>query len=101
MVAKKQPDPDWETIDEAAYDWFCQFFKHLEIYVAETGQGISSDSGEAEYGLAVLRAMTLTLRDSGLQKEQIVGLFGRVALESLNWIISSPNRSSRVERWTI
>lgn len=81
MAVKKQPDPEGGTLHEGANDWFRQFLKHLEIFLAETGQGLSSDSDSADYSLAATRAVKLTLLDSGLDDEQILGLFGRVAFE--------------------
>lgn len=82
MAVKKQPDPHTGTLPEGASDWFRQFLKHLEMSLAETGQGLSSDAGSGEYSLAAMRAVKLTLLDSGLDNEQIVGLFGRVAFEA-------------------
>jgi hypothetical protein len=82
MAVKKQPDPNAGTLPEGASDWFRQFLKHLEISMAETGQGLSPDANSAEYSLAAMRAVKLTLLDSGLENEQIVGLFGRVAFEA-------------------
>ncbi len=81
MAVKKQPDADAGTLSEGANDWFRQFLKHVEIFMAETGQGLPSDAGNADYSLAAMRAVKLTLLDSGLDGEQILGLFGRVALE--------------------
>ena len=81
MAVKKQPDPDAGTLSEGANDWFRQFLKHLEIYMAETGQDLPPDVDIAHYCLAAMRAVKLTLLDSGLDNEQILGLFGRVVLE--------------------
>lgn len=80
MAVKKQPDPDTGTLHEGANDWFRQFLKHLEIFMAETGQGLSSDAKNSDYSFAAMQAVKLTLLDSGLDSEQILGLFGRVAL---------------------
>lgn len=82
MAVKKQPDPDAGTLHEGANDWFRQFLKHLEIFMAETGQGLSSDAKTTDYSLATMQAVKLTLLDSGLDSEQILGLFARVALEN-------------------
>jgi hypothetical protein len=35
----------------------------------------------ADYGLAALQAVKMTLLDSGLNEEQVLGLFGQVAFE--------------------
>lgn len=84
MAVKKQPDPDIGTLHECTNDWFRQFLKHLEIFMAESGQGLPPDANNADYGLAAMRAVKLTLLDSGLDSEQILGLFGRVALEEVD-----------------
>ncbi|MBT6156424.1 MAG: hypothetical protein HOL01_22400 [Planctomycetaceae bacterium] len=81
MAVKKPPDPNAGTLHEGANDWFRQFLKHLEISMAETGQGLPSDADSAGCSLAAIRAVKHTLLDSGLDREQILGLFGRVALE--------------------
>ncbi|MBV08365.1 hypothetical protein [Rubinisphaera sp.] len=81
MAVKKQPDPQSGTLHECANDWFRQFLKHLEIFLVETGQGLSSDSDTADYSLAAMQAVKLTLLDSGHNHEQILALFGRVAFE--------------------
>ena len=81
MAAKKQLDPDAGTLSEGANDWFREFLKHLEVYLAETGQGLPSNADNADLSLAAIRAVKLALLNSGLDYEQIVALFGRVALE--------------------
>ena len=68
-------------LSEGANDWFRQFLKHLEISLSETGQGLPPDADRADYGLAAMQAVKLTLLDSGLDNDQILGLFGRVSLE--------------------
>ena len=81
MAVKKQPDPEPATVSEGANDWFRQFLKHLELSWSEIGQAIPSDATPADYGLAALQAVKMTLLDSGLNKEQVIGLFGQVAFE--------------------
>lgn len=81
MAVKKQPDPESATVSEGANDWFRQFLKHLELSWSEIGQAIPSDATPADYGLAALQAVKITLLDSGLNKEQVIGLFGQVAFE--------------------
>lgn len=81
MAVKKQPDPDAGTISEGASDWFRQFLKHLEISMAEMGQGLPPNADRADYSLAAIHAVKMTLLDAGLDNEQILGLFGQVALE--------------------
>lgn len=49
--------------------------------MAETGQELPSDADNADLSLAAMRAVKLTLLDSGLNDEQIVALFACVALE--------------------
>jgi hypothetical protein len=92
MAVKKQPDPGAATLSEGANDWFRQFLKHLEISMAETGQGLPSDAGDADFSLAAMRAVKLTLLDSGLDNERILGLFGRVAFERAD--------ASKMPEWT-
>lgn len=71
MAVKKQPDPKSATVSEGANDWFRQFLKHLELSWSEIGQAISSDATPADYGLAALQAVKMTLLDSGLNEEQV------------------------------
>ena len=42
---------------------------------------LPSDATPADYGLAALQAVKMTLLDSGLNEEQVIGLFGQVAFE--------------------
>ncbi len=84
MGVKKQPDSEVGKIPEVVDDWLRQFIKHLELYLVETGQDLPSDAKSIDCGLAALRAVRLTLRDSGLDDDQVVGLLGRVALEDAN-----------------
>lgn len=81
MAVKKQPDPKSATVSEGANDWFRQFLKHLELSWSEIGQAIPSDATPADYGLTALQAVKMTLLDSGLNEEQVIGLFGKVAFE--------------------
>lgn len=90
MPVEKQPD-DSKTLNEGAIDWFRQFLKHLEVHLADTGQGLFENAEASEYCLAAMRAVKLTLLDSGLDDGQILELFGRAALES---------RSSSELEWT-
>ncbi|MCA9078518.1 MAG: hypothetical protein KDA93_26060 [Planctomycetaceae bacterium] len=82
MAVEKQHDPDAGTLSEGANDWFRQFLKLLEIFLTETGQGLPSDADHAGYSLAAMRAVKMTLLDSGFDNEQILSLFGRVAAEN-------------------
>jgi len=84
MAVKKQPDGDSGTLAEGANNWFRQFLKHLEMFMTETGHGLPSDANHAELSLAAMRAVKLTLLESGLDDEQMLGLLGRVALEHAN-----------------
>jgi len=81
MAVKKQPDSKSATISEGANDWFRQFLKHLELSWSEIGQTIPSDATPEDYGLATMRAVKMTLLDSGLNDEQVLGLLGLVAFE--------------------
>ena len=86
MVGKKQHDPKIATVSEEANDWFRQFLKHLEISMSDIGQRLPSDSTNVDFSRAALRAVKLTLRDSGLNDDQLLSLFGQVAFEpSSTW----------------
>jgi hypothetical protein len=84
MAVKKQPESGAGEISETANDWFRQFVKLLELFIVETGQGLPSDARATDYRLAAMRAVKLTLVDSGIDDDEIVNLFGRVALEDTN-----------------
>lgn len=84
MVVKKQPEPDVTEIAEAANDWFRQFLKLLECTIVQTGQDLPPDATPADFRLAAMRAVKLTLLDSGIDGDAIAGLFGQVALEDTN-----------------
>lgn len=73
MAVKKQPDSDAGTVPEGANDWFRQFLKHVELFMAETGRELSPDADDADYCLAAMQAVKLSLLDSGLDTEQILG----------------------------
>ena len=81
MTVKKQPESSAGELCESANDWFRQFLKHLEIFMAETGQALRPDSESAEFCLAAMRAVKLTLRDSGVDEDEMVNLFGRIVIE--------------------
>lgn len=81
MIVKKQPESSAGELCEAAVDWFRQFLKLVEIHMAETGQGLHPDSSSAELCLAAVRAVKLTLHDSGVHDDEITNLFGRVAID--------------------
>ncbi|MFO1041160.1 MAG: hypothetical protein U0941_05195 [Planctomycetaceae bacterium] len=83
MTVKKQPESSVRELYESANDWFRQFLKRLEINMADTGQALRSDSDLAEFRLAAMRAVKLTLRDSGALQDEILNLFGRVAIEKM------------------
>jgi hypothetical protein len=84
MAIKKQPESEAGELSEAASEWFRLFLKHLELFLVEVGQGLSADAGATDCRLAAMRAVKLTLRDSGIDAGEIVNLFGRVALEDAN-----------------
>jgi|694.fasta_scaffold46585_3 hypothetical protein len=92
MAVKKQPDPESATVSEGANDWFRQFLKHLELSWSEIGKDLPSNATLTDYSLAALQAAKITLLDSGLSEEQILGLLGKVAYEQ-------PVSSGRLE-WT-
>ena len=81
MAVKKQPESDAGALPETANDWFRQFLMHLELFMVETGQGLSADSKSADHCLAAMRAVKLTLLDSGMDDEEIRNLLGRIAVE--------------------
>lgn len=84
MAVKKQPESDVGGLHDALNDWFRQFLKHLEVYMFEAGQELPSDAQSMDLCLAAMQAAKWTLLDSGLNQEQILNLFGRIALEDLS-----------------
>jgi len=84
MAVKKQPESGAGELSETANDWFRQFLKLLELFIVEAGQGLPPDAKATDYRLAAMRAVKLTLVDSGIDDDEIVNLFGRVALEKTN-----------------
>ncbi|MEO8493514.1 MAG: hypothetical protein ABI614_00480 [Planctomycetota bacterium] len=84
MAVKKQPDSDAGELSEAVNDWLRQFLKHLELFMVQTGQDLRPDSGSADYRLAAMRAVKLTLLDSDMDDEEIRNLLGRVAIEDVS-----------------
>lgn len=92
MAVKKQPDSVAGTLPEGANDWFRQFLKHLEIFMTEMGQQLPSNANSPELALAAMRAVKITLLDSGLDDKQILALFGHVAFENTD--------SSKSPKWT-
>jgi hypothetical protein len=80
MAVKKQPESNPGKLHEAVNDWFRQFLKHLELYIVETGQSLTSNSNTMDFSRAAIQAVKLTLLDSGADNEQVQNLFGRVAL---------------------
>lgn len=82
MGGKKQPDQNNRTLPEDANDWIRQFVKHLEITLADNAHELASNASLSDLSLVAIRALKVTLRDSGLDDRQILGLFGQVALES-------------------
>ena len=81
MAVKKQPESEAKEIPEAADEWFRQFLKLLELTIVETGQDLPPDATPADCRLAAMRAVKLTLLDSGMEDDAIAGLFGQVAFE--------------------
>ena len=84
MVVRKQPESAAGEVSESAHDWFRQFLKHLELFTVETGQDLPPDAEVTAYRVAAMRAVKLTLLDSGMAAEEILNLFGQVALEDSN-----------------
>lgn len=84
MTVRKQPEATAGELCESANDWFRQFLKHLEIHMAVTGQALRPDSEPAEFCLAAMRAVMETLRDSGVDEDEIVSLVGRIVIEEKN-----------------
>ncbi len=81
MSTKKQLEPKPGELSQAVDDWFRQFLKVLEFTIIDAGQDLAADANPADYALAALHAVKVTLLDSGLDDDTIMGLFGRVALE--------------------
>jgi hypothetical protein len=83
-MAEKPLDFETEGLSEGASDWFRQFRKHLELAMIDAGRSLPPNATPADYQLAALRAVKVTLIDSGLDRDVIVDLFGRVAWENAN-----------------
>jgi hypothetical protein len=98
MAVKKQPESAGGEIPEAASDWFRQFLKLVELTIVEMGPGLPPEATPADCRLAAMRAVKLTLLDSGVDEDAISGLFGQVALEDttapmkLAWSAEMNNR---------
>ena len=81
MSTEKQPESGAGDIPLAVDDWFQQFLKVLELAIIDTEKDLPADAKLEDYGLAALRAVKLTLHDSGLNDDEVLGLFGRIALD--------------------
>lgn len=82
MAIKKQPDSVPGKIPEAANEWLRLFLKHFEIHLVEHAQRLNAESLLRDLSLAALRAVKLTLLDSGLPAERLTELLGLVAFEN-------------------
>ena len=83
MAVKKQPESNSGKLHETTSDWFREFLKHLELFMVGTGQSLAANAVTFDLSLAAMRAVKLTLLESGMDNEQIRHLFGRVAFEDL------------------
>ena len=79
MAVKKQPNHGAGEISGSVDEWFRQFLKHLELHLVAFGQSISSDSAPADYHLAAIQAVRLTLLDSGMNEDGFRDLLERIA----------------------
>ena len=79
MAVKKQPDQGIGEISGSVNEWFRLFLKHLELHLVAFGPSISSDSAPADYHLAALQAVRLTLLDSGMSEDGVRDLLEKVA----------------------
>lgn len=79
MAVKKQPNHGAGEISGSVDEWFRQFLKHLELHLVAFGQSISSDSAPADYHLATMQAVRLTLLDSGMNEDGFRDLLERIA----------------------
>ncbi len=87
MAVKKQPDSNSGKLHETTNDWFREFLKHLELFMVETGQSLAANAVTFDLSFAAMRAVKLTLLESGMNDEQIRHLFGRVAFE--DWRVAN------------
>lgn len=83
MAIKKQPDSVPGKIPEAADEWLRLFLKHLEIHLVENAQRLKAEPSLRDLSFEILRAVKLTLLDSGLTAEQLTELLGVVAFEEM------------------
>ena len=95
MVVKKQPDSAANTgsLEADGLDWFQQFLKHLEINWSVVSQRIAASNDQAEYRIEVLRAVKLTLKESGMDESSIQSVFAQVAYD--------PPVQEEVTGWTV
>lgn len=85
MAVKKQPESSAGELSEAANHWFQDFFlRHLDDFLTQTGSALPADSDAVAYRVAAMRAVKLTLLESGMDHVEILELFGQVALEDAN-----------------
>src|SRR5689334_21062055 len=84
MNEKKLPDADVSSIPSFATEWFQQFLRHLKINFRSISQKLTDDTELSEQRLTAMRAVKLTLIDSGIDLESFIELFGQVAFEESN-----------------
>ena len=78
-----------ESVSERASEWVQLYVKHFELNFLDASRCLPSDASDLDCGIAGIRAMLDTLRDSGIDGEVIAETVGRVLLEqplrSVEW----------------
>jgi hypothetical protein len=78
-----------DSISERASEWIRLCVKHFELNLLEGSRSLPPDASDRDYGVAAIRAMFETLRDSGMDTESFAETVGRVLIEerpgSIEW----------------
>lgn len=77
MSAKKPRNPISSQSDE----WGRTFVKHLQLNLINSSQSLPPDASTPDFRVAAIRAMILTLYDSGMTHESVMAAIGQVLIE--------------------
>lgn len=75
------PDAHSASISLDASDWLQQFIKHVEINFVDASEGLPPDAALPTFQAMAMQAVIQTLQDSGLSREDVLELLGRISLE--------------------
>jgi hypothetical protein len=62
--------------------WIRKFTEQFELHVLDASRDLPPDASASESQMATARAIVATFLDSGVDLESVMGLLGRVAVES-------------------